>query len=95
MADKSKLQEIIERELGDNRWRWWTRIRFDQSIGAVLFHLSLPADVGGGDHFALLSFSNVYQAGANPEALALLNQAMEPLYSDATPGLMKVHPPGS
>ncbi|HYM75657.1 MAG TPA: hypothetical protein VE377_06730 [Candidatus Dormibacteraeota bacterium] len=95
MADKSKLQEIIERELAANRWRWWTRIRFDQSIGAVLFHLSLPADVGHGDHFALLSFSNVYQAGANPEALALLNQAMEPLYSDATPGLMKVHPPGS
>ncbi len=95
MADKSKLQEIIERELAVNRWRWWTRIRFDQRIAAVLFHLSLPADVGHGNHFALLSFSNVYQAGANREALALLNQAMEPLYSDAGPGLMKVHPPGS
>jgi len=31
MADKSKLQEIIERKLAANRWRWWTRIRFDQS----------------------------------------------------------------
>lgn len=95
MADKSKLQEIIERELAANRWRWWTRIRFDQNIAAVLFHLSLPADVGHGDHFALLSFSNVYQAGANREALALLNQAIEPLYRDAAPDLMKVHAPGS
>lgn len=94
MADKSKLQEIIEGELAANRWRWWTSIRFDQSIAAVLFHLSLPADVGHGDHFALLSFSNVYQAGPNPEALALLNNAMEPLYSDVAPGLFKVHPPG-
>ena len=59
----------------------------------MLFHLSLPADVGHGDHFALLSFSNVYQAGPNPEALALLNKAMEPLYSDVAPGLFKVHPP--
>lgn len=95
MADKSKLQEIIERELAANRWRWWTSIRFDENIAAVLFHLSLPADVGHGDHFALLSFSNVYQAGVNPEALALLNQAIEPLYRDAALDLMKVHAPGS
>jgi len=95
MGDKSKLQEIIEHELAANRWRWWTRIRFDESIAAVLFHLSLPADVGHGDHFALLSFSNVYQACVNHEALALLNQAMEPLYRDAAPGSMKVHVPVS
>jgi len=31
MADKSQLQKIIERELAANRWRWWTRIRFDQN----------------------------------------------------------------
>lgn len=95
MADKSKLQEIIEHELAANRWRWWTRIQFDESIAAVLFHLSLPADVGQGDHFALLSFSNVYQAGADGKVLALLNQAIEPLYRDAAPDLMKVHAPGS
>jgi hypothetical protein len=95
MADKSKLQQIIERELAANRWRWWSRIRFDQSIAAVLFHLSLPADVGQGDHFALLSFSNVYQASTNPEALAILNSVIEPLYSDVEPGLTKIHPAGS
>jgi hypothetical protein len=39
---------IIEHELATNRWRWWTRIRFDQNITAVFFHLSLPADVGDG-----------------------------------------------
>lgn len=95
MADKSKLQQIIERELAANRWRWWSRIRFGQSVAAVLFHLSLPADVGQGDHFALLSFSNVYQASPNPEALAILNSAIEPLYSDVEPGLTKIHPAGS
>ena len=93
MADKSKLGEIIENELAANRWRWWNDIQFDESIAGVLFHLSLPADVGKGDHFALLSFSNVYQAGANREALVLLNQAMEPLYRDSTPSLAKVHAP--
>lgn len=95
MADKSKLGEIIESELAANRWRWWDKIRFDDSIAGVLFHLSLPADVGMGDHFALLSFSNIYQAGANREVLTLLNQAMEPLFSDSTPSLSKVHPPAS
>jgi hypothetical protein len=70
---------------------WWNRIRFDDSIAAVLFHLTLPADVDRGNHFALLSFSNVYQASANPSALVLLNQAMDPLYRDSTPPLMKVH----
>jgi hypothetical protein len=93
MADKSKLEEIIERELAANQWRWWNSVRFDDSIAAVLFHLSLPADVGNGDHFALLSFSNVYQAGTNHAALALLNQAMEPLYRDSVPNLMKIHVP--
>jgi hypothetical protein len=93
MADKSKLGEIMDRELVANRWRWWNSVRLDEGIAAVLFHLSLPADVGGGDHFALLSFSNVYQASANREALALLNQAMEPLYQDSTPDLMKIHSP--
>jgi len=93
MADKSKLGEIMDSELVANRWRWWNSVRLDEGIAAVLFHLSLPADVGGGDHFALLSFSNVYQAGANREALALLNQAMEPLYQDSTPDLMKIHSP--
>ena len=95
MADKSKLQQIIEGDLAANRWRWWSGIRFDQSIAAVLFHLSLPADVGQGDHFALLSFSNVYQASPNPEALAILNRVIEPLYSDVEPGLTKIHPAGS
>jgi hypothetical protein len=52
MAGKSKLQEILERELAANRWHWWTRIRFDQTIAAVLFRLSLPAAVGHGDRFA-------------------------------------------
>jgi hypothetical protein len=47
----------------------------------------LPADVGKGDHFALLSFSNIYQAGTNPEALILLNQTLEPLYGDPAPSL--------
>ena len=95
MADKSKLGEIIESELAANRGRWWNKVQFDDSIAGVLFHLSLPADVGKGDHFALLSFSNIYQAGANREALALLNQAVEPLYRDSMPSLMKVHGPGS
>lgn len=94
-ADKSKLGEIIESELAANRWRWWNKVQFDDSIAGVLFHLSLPADVGKGDHFALLSFSNIYQAGANSEALALLNQAVEPLYRDSMPSLMKVHGPAS
>ena len=93
MADKSKLGEIIESELAANRWRWWNKVQFDDSIAGVLFHLSLPADVGKGDHFALLSFSNIYQAGANRDALALLNQVMEPLFRDSTPNLSKVHPP--
>lgn len=93
MADKSERGEIIEGELAANQWRWWNRVRFDDSIAAVLFPLSLLADVGNGDHFALLSFSNVYQAGANQEALALLNQAIEPLYKDSTPSLMKIHVP--
>lgn len=93
MADKSKLGEIIESELAANRWRWWNDVQFDDSIAGVLFHLSLPTDVGKGDHFALLSFSNVYQAGSNREALALLNQTMEPLYRDSTPSPMKVHTP--
>jgi hypothetical protein len=93
MSDKSKLQGIIERSVEANRWRWGNSVQFDSSIAAVLFHLTLPADVGGGDHFALLSFSNVYQASANRQALVLLNQAMEPLYKDPTPTLMKVHPP--
>jgi hypothetical protein len=52
MAGKSKLQEILERELAANRWQWWTRIRFDQTIAAVWFRLSLPAAVGHGDRFA-------------------------------------------
>jgi hypothetical protein len=95
LADKSKLQGIIEHELAANRWRWWSRIRFDQSIAAVLFHLSLPADVGQGDHFALLSFSNVYQASPNPEALSLLNDAIDPLYSDSEAALTTIHPPSS
>jgi hypothetical protein len=94
-ADKSKLGEIIESELAANRRRWWNKVQFDDSIAGVLFHLSLPADVGKGDHFALLSFSNIYQAGANSEALAQLNQAVEPLYRDSEPSLMKVHGPGS
>jgi hypothetical protein len=93
LADKSKLGEIIESELAANRSRWWNKVQFDDSIAGVLFHLSLPADVGKGDHFALLSFSNIYQAGANGEALALLNQAMEPMFEDSTPSLSKVHPP--
>jgi hypothetical protein len=95
IADKSKLGEIIESELAANRWRWWNEVRFDDSDAGVLFHLSLPADVGKGDHFALLGFSNIYQAGANSEALALLNQAVEPLYCDSAPSLMKVHGQGS
>ena len=82
MAGKSKLQEILERELAANRWHWWTRIRFDQTIAAVLFRLSLPAACRTWRPLRLLSFSNVYQAGANREALALLNHAMKPLYSD-------------
>jgi hypothetical protein len=93
MADKSKLGEIIESELATNRWRWWNKVQFDDSTAGVLFHLNMPADVGRGDHFALLGFSNIYQAGANREALALLNQAMEPLFRDSTPSLNKVHPP--
>ncbi len=93
MADKSELGQIIESELAANRWRWWNDVQFDDSVAGVLFHLSLPADVGKGDHFALLSFSNVYQAGANREALVLLNQAIEPLYRDSTPSLAKVHAP--
>ena len=92
MSDKSKLQGIIEHSVAANRWRWGNSIRFDDSIAAVLFHLTLPADVGRGNHFALLSFSNIYQASANPRALALLNKAMEPLYRESTPPLMKVHP---
>lgn len=92
MSDKAKLQGIIERSVEANRWRWSNSVRFDDSIAAVLFHLTLPADVGGGDHFALLSFSNVYQASRDPRPLVLLNQAMEPLYQDSTPPLMKVHP---
>jgi hypothetical protein len=55
----------------------------------------IRVSVGKGDHFALLSFSNIYPAGANREALKLLNQAMEPLFRDATPSLMKVHGQGS
>ena len=92
MSDKAKLQGIIERSVEANRWRWSNGIRFDDSIAAVLFHLTLPADVGGGDHFALLSFSNVYQASRDPRSLVLLNKAMEPLFQDSTPPLMKVHP---
>ena len=95
MADKSKLQGIIERELAANRWRWWNIIRFDNSVAAVLFHLSLPADVGHGDHFALLSFSNVYQVSADPAALTLLNEAIEPLYRDSLPSFRKIHAPTS
>jgi len=83
MADNSQLGEIIESELAANRWRWWNNIRFDDSIAGVLFHLTLPADVDKGDHFALLSFSNIYQAGANPEALVRLNQTMESLYRES------------
>jgi hypothetical protein len=95
MADKSKLGEIIESELATNRWRWWNKVQFDDSIAGVLFHLSMPADIGKGDHFALLSFSNIYQAGANSEALTRLNHAVEPLYGDSVPSLMKVHGQGS
>jgi hypothetical protein len=93
MSDKVKLQGIIERSVEANRWRWSNNVRIDDSIAAVLFHLTLPADIGGGDHFALLSFSNVYQASRDPRPLVLLNQAMEPLYRDSTARLMKVHPP--
>lgn len=92
MSDKAKLQDIIEHCVEANRWRWSNSVRFDDSIAAVLFHLTMPTDVGGGDHFALLSFSNVYQACRDPRPLVLLNQAMEPLYRDSTPPLMKVHP---
>jgi hypothetical protein len=95
MAEKSRLGEIIESELTANRWRWRNNIRFDDGIAGVLFHLSLPADVGKGEHFALLSFSNIYQAGANPAALLLLNRTMESVYGDSTPSLMNVHAPGT
>jgi hypothetical protein len=94
MGNKAKLQGIIEHSVAANRWRWSNRVRFDDSIAAVLFHLTLPADVGGGDHFALLSFSNIYQASRDPRPLVVLNQAMEPLYKDWTPTLMKLHRPG-
>jgi hypothetical protein len=91
MSDKAKLGQIIETELTANRWRWWNQMQFDESTAGVLFHLSLPADVGNGDHFALLSFSNIYQAGPNETALAHLNEAMEPLYRDPPSRLVKVH----
>ena len=87
MADKRELGGIMDSELIANRRRWANKIRFDESIAAVLFHVSLPADIGNGEHFALLSFSNVYQAGTNQagtnrESLELLNEQMVRLYGD-------------
>ncbi len=82
MADKRELGKIMDSELIANRWRWANKIRFDEIIAAVLFHVSLPADIGNGEHFALLSFSNVYQAGTNRESLERLNEHMVRLCGD-------------
>ena len=90
MADKDKLGEIIQQELAANRWRWWNEVRFDGSVAGVLFHLSMPADVGNGEHFGLLKFSNIYPATPDERALAVLNQAMEPLYQDSPSPLTKI-----
>jgi hypothetical protein len=90
MADKAKLGEIIEEELAVNRWRWSKDVHFDSSVAGVLFHLSLPADVGNGEHFGLLKFSNIYPATSDETALAVLNEAMEPLYQDLPPPLTKI-----
>jgi hypothetical protein len=90
MADKAKLGEIIQEELAANRWRWWNDVHFDSSVAGVLFHLSMPADVGNGEHFGLLKFSNIYPATPDERALAVLNQAMEPLYEDSVPPLTKI-----
>ncbi len=90
MADKAKLGEIIQEELAANRWRWAKEVHFDNSVAGVLFHLSMPADVGKGDHFGLLKFSNIYPATSDEAALAVLNQAMEPRYQDPPPTLTKV-----
>jgi hypothetical protein len=84
MADKARLGEVMDCELIAHK-HLWRGVRFDESIAGVLFHLSLPADVGGGEHFALLSFTNIYQASNNADALRLLNDVMEPLYEDAAP----------
>jgi hypothetical protein len=92
MADKAKLGEIIEQELAANRWRWWNDVHFDNSVAGVLFHLSMPADVGNGEHFGLLKFSNIYSATSDEAALAVLNAAMEPLYRDSPPPLTKIRP---
>jgi hypothetical protein len=82
MSDKQDLGEIMDSALIANRWRWANKITFDESIAAILFHLSLPADIGNGEHFALLSFSNAYQAGTNRDSLGLLNEQMVWRYGD-------------
>jgi len=69
MADKGKLGEIMDSELIDNRWAGGIELR---PMKASQPHCFI-SDIGNGEHFALLSFSNAYQAGASRQGLALLD----------------------
>ena len=76
LEDKAELSEIINHELEANRWRWYDKIQFDESIAAVAFHLNVPAHINDGPQFALMSSLNTYKASANDEALAVFAKAM-------------------
>ena len=76
LDDKSKVGEIIDRELEANRRRWYDTVQFNESIAAVACHLNMPAHVNDGPQFVLMSSLNLCKVSINDEALALFAQAM-------------------
>jgi hypothetical protein len=76
LADKTKVGEIIDRELEANRRRWYDTVQFNESIAAVACHLTMPAHVNDGSQFVLMSSLNICKASINDEALTLFAQAM-------------------
>jgi hypothetical protein len=79
-ADVDVLAEELESFLNYYKHEW-ASLRMAPCIGAVLFHLSIPTDVGGHDHFALLSSSNVYPATDDRTHVETLELEMARLYA--------------
>jgi len=79
-ADVDVLAEELESFLNRYKREWFT-LRMDPRIGAVLFHLSIPTDVGNHDHFALYSTSNIYPATDERRYVETLDREMARLYA--------------
>ncbi len=82
MGDQRQLGDFWHNLLLENRGRF-LNISFNPRIAGVVFHVSTPSDVGGGDQLAFMSFSNGYQIG-DLTAFRALDETMRALYPETT-----------